>query len=616
MDRSSFWAAQDLEIPISGGAAKRRAANHAKHDARGNFAAFAASQRDLAEGDEAAYEHDSDGSTTSMTNINAAHSMRMLPTTLPLENEWSNTEAKDFGGYDFVRVSIETHRAFSFLVEKATASLWLHDIAARALTQQDKPHEQAIFRLLEFSSYALRGFETRDEAAAKLAELGQKVLTYERTVKMANFDILYEWGSYALYRNQVYTELSGIAYRANSQWYKRQATQKSIEAMAQKALQHQIAIHSENQAQLEATGQEHLKTYLTKWMKKHEAHKWLIDKGLKHWRIQMRHAAMQREAHQWLESIGVQAVGRELLRQREEARKRAKQKATEKGLLVIKELGNLKDMSVGEIVRRTTNVRDFNRIPEDRLKGVPATMEEQTRLARMNHEEKKKGAKKKKKKEKKRDRREKFPLPGNAPGEGDTIDAEVFGLTNPQTLSRPNSRPGSPVSMQTLKARDMSEAERLLMNTSPEMRDQDSMDLLMSSSAADMLMSKTSALAHKPINKDVGRNVDMWSGNNFIGHSKIAIPDAITRHFDERLENRHASVKNTYAMKMSKSTPSLKKGGGAGGGAGSVDPTKLHYSYSLKKRIKGLAIYAEEAVSPKHALDRPISPSDFFHEGE
>ena len=49
-----------------------------------------------------------------------------------------------------------------------------------------------------------------------------------------------------------------------------------------------------------------------------------------------------------------------------------------------------------------------------------------------------------------------------------------------------------------------------------------------------------------------------------------------------------------------------KRGGG--------DPAKLPYGASLKRRIKGLAIYAEEAVSPKHALDRPISPSDFFRD--
>ena len=42
--------------------------------------------------------------------------------------------------------------------------------------------------------------------------------------------------------------------------------------------------------------------------------------------------------------------------------------------------------------------------------------------------------------------------------------------------------------------------------------------------------------------------------------------------------------------------------------------TLVSSRHSLKRRIKGLAIYAEEAVSPKHALDRPISPSDFFRE--
>lgn len=47
----------------------------------------------------------------------------------------------------------------------------------------------------------MRGYETREEAQAKLAEVGQKVLTYERGVKMANFDILYEWGSYGELRS-------------------------------------------------------------------------------------------------------------------------------------------------------------------------------------------------------------------------------------------------------------------------------------------------------------------------------------------------------------------------------------------------------------------------------
>lgn len=69
------------------------------------------------------------------------------------------------------------------------------------MVQQDQPHEKAVFRLLQLGDYAMRGYETREEAQAKLAEVGQKVLTYERGVKMANFDILYEWGSYGELRS-------------------------------------------------------------------------------------------------------------------------------------------------------------------------------------------------------------------------------------------------------------------------------------------------------------------------------------------------------------------------------------------------------------------------------
>ena len=66
----------------------------------------------------------------------------MLPTNLPEDNTWSNTEAQEFGGYDFVRVSIEAHRAFSFLQEKAQCALWLHNLAGRSLIQQDLLHQQ------------------------------------------------------------------------------------------------------------------------------------------------------------------------------------------------------------------------------------------------------------------------------------------------------------------------------------------------------------------------------------------------------------------------------------------------------------------------------------------
>lgn len=84
----------------------------------------------------------------------------------------------------------------------------------------------------------------------------------------------------------------------------------------------------------------------------HEAHKFLVDIGLRNWRSQMRHAALQNEAQSWLLSLATQAVGREMLKRREEARRRAKVKAVEKGLLVIKSLGNLENMTVGEAVRR------------------------------------------------------------------------------------------------------------------------------------------------------------------------------------------------------------------------------------------------------------------------
>ena len=128
-------------------------------------------------------EYDSDGEPVFMDNVLESHSRRMLPTALPENNTWSNEEARDFGGYDFVRVSVESHRAFSFLQEKAQAAIWLQDVACRALIQQNAPQRRAIFRLLEHAQYALRGFETRDESQAWLEKLGQKVLSYERTVK-------------------------------------------------------------------------------------------------------------------------------------------------------------------------------------------------------------------------------------------------------------------------------------------------------------------------------------------------------------------------------------------------------------------------------------------------
>ena len=90
-------------------------------------------------------------------------------------------------------------------------------------------------------------------------------------------------------------------------------------------------------------------------MKKHEAHKWLINLGLTQWRKQLRYAAMKAEAFTWLTSLSVQAVGREMLKARARARQILKDKASMRGLAVTRALPRLDASSVRSLIESVTD---------------------------------------------------------------------------------------------------------------------------------------------------------------------------------------------------------------------------------------------------------------------
>ena len=296
-----------------------------------------------------------------------------------------------------------------------------------------------------------------------------------------------------------------------------------------------------------------------------------------------------------------------MLKLRSEARAKAKEKALEKGLMVIKTLGNLENMTVkevGEVVRRTSNVKDFNNLEE--------------------FENVRRGGKRgrRPKKERRYD-----------------VDDEILAFTTETGMAtgrvgRPQDDDGSPTSIyqrqfggrsiggastgaksrspsptiQTLKLLELTEEELGGVNRDSDRRDQDSMDMLLSSSAADGLMKKSGVLNAQYATKDVGRTVDDWSAFN-----KIHIPPTINRGHSGGLKAAKAAyLREMKSMKHSGSMGKLRVG----------DPANMPYEFSLKGRIKSLQNSGMEAVSPKHAIGqgewrrgsegRPISPSDFF----
>ena len=60
------------------------------------------------------------------------------------------------------------------------------------------------------------------------------------------------------------------------------------------------------------------------------------------------------------------------------------------------------------------------------------------------------------------------------------------------------------------------------------------MDLLMSASAADLLMFKSKSLAKTAPKRDVGRALDSWSSAGG-GNVRVTVPPTIQRHFEARM---------------------------------------------------------------------------------
>lgn len=468
--------------------------------------------------------------------------------------DFSSDFEKSFGGFKYIKVTHDSMRAWNYLKGLADAILFLQNLGWRAREQQEACHVKAFRWLTRKSDRAMREIEGKETAFKALSSLGARALKQSNVAFERNYGILYEWGSYALYRDRVYGELSEGAQRALEQWGFRDKEQIGIERMAQKALHHQLTTQEEARVKLEEEGNMRLAVYLEKWMKLHEAHKWLIEIGLKHWRIQMRHDAMRKEAAEWLESIATQAIGREMLKRREDVRRRAREKARERGLLHIKSLNELESKTMGEIL------------------GIWADRGNQADTERAKHRNRRKF----KGKDKSRRR------------EGPGVDEDIF--------------------EKEMVAGHTWDGSRMPAGGTKEDVEKDSVDILVSGSAAEALIRKTRMMKGGKMNKDVGRNVDQWSGNAFIGHYKVNIPGELEGRTGAGLKK----AKEAYLREVR----SLRSSGNLW--------EKLPYEVSLKSRAKALAQSGMEAISPQHKLDvgevherrdsnpRPLSPSDFF----
>ena len=143
----------------------------------------------------------------------------MLPVDLPELNpglSWKDEE--EFGGVKFMVVSHSSMRAFEYLKARANCVIWLTNLAQRAREHQGQQWRHTQFWIGKKGEYARRQFESKEEALGFLYSLGQRVLKQEQTNKKVNFEILYEWGSYALYRQNMQGELMEMAGRARGQW--------------------------------------------------------------------------------------------------------------------------------------------------------------------------------------------------------------------------------------------------------------------------------------------------------------------------------------------------------------------------------------------------------------
>jgi hypothetical protein len=547
---------------------------------------------------------------------------RVFPTSLPAHSEaLSNMESKTWGGFDFLPVSHNAFRAQLYLTAKAQATRWLQDMACNALHHQSFDQRHAQFWLAGRARREMIRYETKEESLGNLLVLGQKVLHHEQTQKTENFNVLYEWASYALYRDSTSATLTDMGSRAVEQWVRQQSVAASLESTAQRALQHQISTHIDTQRSLHDIGQENLKVYLSKWMKKHEAHAWLIAKGLAVWRRQMRHAALQHEAADWLKSLGTQAVGREMLRMRALARERAKEKARENGLVVIKNIPE--GTSVEDIIAQTRHIKDFTKALSPATEGKV----KKPRRMRKDGQPSPAGV-------------GKTPVADKTGGEGGGGGGGVYGYdlelssfmknkTAPETRLSPGSRPHSanssrapspcyaltlPVNrspsplFQTLATMNLSREEIAARNVDKSQRDQDSMDMLLSSSSADNIIGN-STLRTPTKNEDRGRNVDQWSSG-----VKVRVPPSIqaeglgalrykpVAHGDSRIEH----AKFTYSH-----GPSLP----GSIGKKRLDESEQLFSVSLKKKARDIARIraGQEGISPKHALANP--PGPFVYDG-
>jgi len=173
-------------------------------------------------------------------------------------------------------------------------------------------------------------------------------------------------------------------------------------------------------------------------------------------------------------------------------------------------------------------------------------------------------------------------------------------MSRPQSAQ--NSRSPSPLMMTTLATMGLTAMEVRARNVDVSQRDQDCMDLLISSSSADNILSDFT-MRGVGKSKDQGRNVDEWAqGDHF--RTKMHVPAGVQNaglgsrrfmpqaHGDSRIE----TTKFTYTA----------------GGVGALKKKLLAesealFSVSLKKKARDIARLraGQEGVSPKHALAYP-----------
>jgi len=144
-----------------------------------------------------------------------------------------------WGGVRYVSEQSAALRCFAWLSSRASTAQWLLDRALEMKFLQDVKYLAARHLRLR-GERAKREHETRAEAFRGLWEVGQKVLRHSKNNQATCLNVLYEWASYALYRESVHGKLRDMGSRAVGQWQLQEVVGARVRNQAQRALQKQI----------------------------------------------------------------------------------------------------------------------------------------------------------------------------------------------------------------------------------------------------------------------------------------------------------------------------------------------------------------------------------------